>query len=81
MQFNGGPGELLSIRDSVRSDKPTISSFSVFAKDTHIYVPSSRYYVDMKRPPLKKTYSAPVNSIEVEWIINKENKIDFNVNE
>lgn len=80
MHFNMDSDELLRIKDSVRSDKPSILSFSVFAKDTHIYVPSSRYYVDMKESPFWKQYSEPVSNIDVEWIINKESGIDFNVN-
>ncbi len=79
MHFNVDSGELLKIKDSVNSDKPSISSFSVFAKDTHIYVPSSRYYVDMKEAPFLKHYSSPVSSVEVTWIINNKSEIDFNV--
>jgi len=81
MRFNGDSGELLRIRDSVKAEKSSISSFSVFAKDTHIYVPSSRYYTDMKGLPFRKEYSAPVSSVAVEWIIKEDSKIDFNVNE
>jgi len=80
MHFNGDSGELLRIRDSVQAVKSSISSFSIFAKDTYIYVPSSRYYVDMKGSRLQKEYRDPVSSVEVEWIINRESKIDFHVN-
>jgi hypothetical protein len=79
MHFNRVSGELLRIRDSVLAEKSSISSFSVFSKDTHIYVPSSRYYVDMKGSRLQKEYSDPVSSVEVEWTINRESKIDFHV--
>jgi len=79
MHFNGDSHSLLRIRDSVQAEQPMISSFSVFAKDTHIYVPSSRYYVDVKGQSFKKIYSKPVNSIEVEWTINKGSKVDFSV--
>jgi hypothetical protein len=79
MYFNGDSEALLKIRDSVTADKSSISSFSLFTKDTHIYVPSSRYYVDIKGPMFKKEYSGPVSSVEIEWTINRESKIDFNV--
>jgi hypothetical protein len=79
MHFNGGAGELLKVTDSVRAERSSISSFSVFAKDTHIYVPSSRYYVDMKGSRFQKTYSDPVNSVEVEWKINKGSDIVFDL--
>lgn len=71
IHFNGGKVELMKIRDSVRAEKPSISSFFVFAKDTHIYVPSSRYYVDMKGAPFRKIFSDPVDRVKVEWRINK----------
>ncbi len=79
IQFNGGAGELLKVMDLVRAERSSISSFSVFAKDTHIYVPSSRYYVDMKGSRFEKTYSDPVNSVEVEWEIKKGAGIAFDL--
>ncbi len=79
MHFNSGAGELLKVTDSVRAERSSISSFSVFAKDTHIYVPSSRYYVDMKGSRFQKTYSDPVNSVEVEWKIIKGADIVFDL--
>jgi hypothetical protein len=79
MYLQGDSDELLTIKDSVQSEKPSIFSLSVFAKDTHIYVPSSRYYVDMKESPFQNKYSNPVSSSEVEWIINGESEIKFNV--
>ena len=71
IHFNGESNELLKVRDTVQAKRPSISSVSVFAKDTHIYVPSSRYYVDMKGSLFQKTYSDPVKSVEVEWTISK----------
>ena len=79
MHFNEVADELLKVTDSVRAERASISSFSVFAKDTHIYVPSSRYYVDMKGARFQKTYSEPVNSAEVEWTINKSADIVFDM--
>ena len=79
LHFNEVAGELLRVTDSVRDQKASISSFSVFAKDTHIYVPSSRYYVDMKGVRFQKTYSDPVNSVEVEWKIIKGADIVFDL--
>ena len=79
LHFNEVAGELLRVTDSVRDQKASISSFSVFAKDTHIYVPSSRYYVNMKGVRFQKTYSDPVNSVEVEWKIIKGADIVFDL--
>jgi hypothetical protein len=79
MHFNGDSGNLLRVKDFVQAEKSLISSFSVFAKDTHIYVPSSRYYVDMKGARFQKEYAVPVSRVEVEWIINRESRIDFKI--
>jgi len=79
MNFNGDSGNLLRIKDSVNAGHASISAFSVFSKDTHIYVPSSRYYVDMKGPGFQKEYSAPVSDVEVTWTIKKGSKIDFEI--
>ena len=79
IRFNEGADELLEITDSVRAGKSSISSLIVFAKDTHIYVPSSRYYVDMKGSCFQKTYSDPVSSAEVEWKINKGADVVFDL--
>ena len=81
MHFNGGSGQLLRIRDSVRAETSSISSFSVFAKDTHIYVPSSRYYVNKKGSRFQKEYPSPVSDVEIEWIIKSGSVIQFTVNE
>lgn len=67
--FKEDSNMLLRVRDSVLSGKKSISSFSVFAKDTPIYVPSSRYYVDMKEAPYQKLFPDPVDRAEVEWNI------------
>lgn len=79
MIFNKDSNELLKITDSVSADSASISSISVFAKDTHIYVPSSRYYVDMKSAPFKREFTEPVNSVEVEWKIIKGADIIFDL--
>ncbi len=71
--------ELLKIKDSVMSEKNLISAVLVFAKDTHIYVPSSRYYVYVKEAPFQKSFSPPVNKVEVDWRIGKDQDINFNV--
>ncbi len=72
MHFNGDSGELLRIRDSVQAERSSISSLSIFAKDTHIYVPSSRYYADMKEGPFQKLFSDPVDRAEVQWSIRRD---------
>ena len=79
LYFTEGTDELLKITDSVQAERASISAFSVFAKDTHIYVPSSRYYVDMKGSRFQKTYSDPVNSFDVEWKINKDADMVFDL--
>ena len=68
---------LLRVRDSVLSGKNSISAFSVFAKDTHIYVPSSRYYVDMKEAPFQKLFPEPVDRAEVEWNIRRDSGLEI----
>lgn len=79
IRFSKEPGELLKLRDSVQAEKTSISSFCVFANDTHLYVPSSRYYVDMKGIRFQKEYSLPVSSIDIEWTINNASEICFNL--
>lgn len=76
ISFNNG-SNLLRIFDSVSADQNLISSTSVYAKDTHIYVPSSRYYVDMKGADYKRSFSEPVNHAEVEWKINSDSGVEF----
>ena len=68
---------ILNIKDSVKAQGPLINAIAVFANDTHIFVPSSRYYVDMKGTHFQKEFAVPVSSIEVTWLIKKESKIDF----
>lgn len=78
MHFNGDSDKLLSIKDFVRSERSSISSFFVFAKDTHVLVPSSRYYVDSKDVPFRKEFSDPVKSAEVNWQISIDSGAEFN---
>jgi hypothetical protein len=80
MHFNGSSGELLRIRDSVQAEKSSISSCSVFVKDTHIYVPSSRYYTGTKEPAFQKTFSSPVGKVQIDWKVGGESKTEFFVN-
>lgn len=75
MYFNSKGDKLLTITDSVLAGTPSISSVSVFAKDTHIYVPSSRYYVDIKEAPLRENFADPVDKAEIEWVINKHSGV------
>ncbi|MEW6601608.1 MAG: hypothetical protein AB1499_11625 [Nitrospirota bacterium] len=72
-------GALLEISDSVRSKREDISGISVFAKDTHIYVPSSRYYTGTKGPAFQKTFSAPVGKVAIDWNISRDAKTEFKV--
>lgn len=75
MYFKSNGDELLTITDSVLAGAPSISSVAVFANDTHIYVPSSRYYVDMKGVPLREHFADPVDKAGVEWVINKHSGV------
>ncbi len=79
MSFKRNTNELLKVSDSVISENKTISAISVYAKDTHIYVPSSRYYVDMKEVPFEKYYSSPVSSVEIEWKISGDSGVEFKI--
>jgi len=54
-----------------------MAAVAVFAKDTHIYVPSSRYYVDMKEAPVQKDFLQPVKRAAIEWSINSESGVKF----
>lgn len=69
--------ELLKIVDAVLSKKDDISTILVFAKDTHIYVPSSRYYTGTKEPAFQKTFSAPAGKVEIGWSIAGDGKTEF----
>jgi hypothetical protein len=77
MFFSEDSKDLLKIRDSGVDGKKSISSVSVFTKDTHIYVPSSRYYVDMKGPAFQRNYFNPVKSAEIEWKIGRDSGVEF----
>ena len=79
--FKDDSGELLKVADSVAAEEKSISAVSVFAKDTNIYVPSSRYYVDMKDAPFRKNFPDPVNKVEVEWKIRRDSGVVFVVNQ
>jgi hypothetical protein len=80
MLFKGNSSGLLKIIDSVTADTKSIYSVSVFAKDTHIYVPSSRYYTDMKKPPFQKDFLHPVDHVEIEWEISRTSGVEFTIN-
>jgi len=69
----------VKVMDSVESPKKSIAAVAVFAKDTHIYVPSSRYYVDMKESPVRKDFLQPVERAAIEWSINSESGVKFNI--
>ncbi len=80
MLFKDDSGELLKVADSVAAEEKSISIVSVFAKDTNIYVPSSRYYVDMKDAPFQKSFTHLVNKVEINWTIKRGSGIEFTVN-
>lgn len=68
---------LLKIADSILSKKDDISAVLVFAKDTHIYVPSSRYYTGIKGPAFQKTFARPVGKVDIEWNVGGEAGTEF----
>jgi hypothetical protein len=75
------PEGLLKIVDSVESKSASIASVAVYAKDTHVYVPSSRYYVDIKDAPFTKDFAEPVDGVEIEWSIKSDAGVTFNIKE
>lgn len=77
MNFKTDSDVLLQIEDSVTSDHETISSMVVFSKDTHIYVPSSRYYVSLKDKCYKENFSKPVGGHKINWKIIKGSGVEF----
>ncbi len=80
ISFKKDPKEMLGILDSVLADNELISAVSVFAKDTHIYVPSSRYYVDMRGPHYQRSFSEPVKSAKIKWTIKRDSGVEFSEN-
>jgi len=71
MVLKAGSDDLIHIEDSVTSDRETISSMAVFAKDSPIYVPSSRYYVNKKDKCYREDFPVPVGSYSMNWKITK----------
>lgn len=78
--LNKTSGYLLEIDDSVVADWAGISSVSVFTKDTHIYVPSSRYYTVRKEPAFQKHFLQPTGKVEINWKIGGDTGAEFVVN-
>jgi hypothetical protein len=72
--------EILNINDSISAEVAGISSIYVFTKDTHIYVPSSRYYVGVKGPSFHKDFSQPVRNVRIDWKIGEDSGAKFVVN-
>lgn len=81
MFFKEGSDDLLEVRDSVLAGNNSISSIAVCAKDTHIYVPSSRYYADTKGPHFQRSFAEPVQNVEIEWKINRDSGVEFSKSE
>jgi hypothetical protein len=77
MIFKDHSDDLLIVKDSVTSEKKTVSSVAAFVKDTHIYVPSSRYYADMKDLPYRKYFPEPVRRCEINWRIIKNRGVEL----
>ncbi len=76
ISLNADAGRLLGVKDSVISGRADISSISVFTKDTHVYVPSSRYYTVMKEPPIIKNFPQPVSTAEIDWKIGLDTGVE-----
>lgn len=71
IEFDTEPNVLLKVSDSIFSRNKDISEVSVYTKDTHIYVPSSRYYVIEKGVPFTRGFSSASKEVVTEWIIKQ----------
>lgn len=80
IMLEGDVDDLLKVTDSVQSPSAEISAISVFAKDTQVYVPSSRYYTGIKLPAFQKTFSRPVSKVKIDWKIRGDAATEFIVN-
>jgi hypothetical protein len=77
MYFKDYSEELLRVKDSVNSGRKTVSSIASFAKDTHIYVPSSRYYVNVQDIPYIRDFHEQIRHCEINWKISKDSGVNF----
>ncbi len=69
IRFPAGSDNLMEIEDSAAAENNAINTCAVFAKDTHIYVPSSRYYCEMKHPCFRRDFPSGVRRAQVRWTI------------
>ncbi|GAB4534971.1 MAG: hypothetical protein Fur0020_01990 [Thermodesulfovibrionia bacterium] len=69
IRLDSGHNVLLRIRDHIFCDKRSISEIAVYTKDTHIYVPSSRYYVTMRGVPAIIKLQDVSGECVIEWEI------------
>lgn len=79
--FDSHQNKLIEIKDTVFSKKLSISTIVINTNDTHIYVPSSRYYVGMKDVPILQKFTPSVQKAVVKWEIIKDYGITYKVNE
>jgi hypothetical protein len=77
LAFEPKLNDLLKIKDAVIAKTDPIDSLSVLTKETHIYVPSSRYYVGMKEGPFSENFSPPVGTAEIHWKITGDSGTEF----
>ncbi len=80
MRFEEGSSELIKITDSISAEESAVSSMYVYAKDTHIYVPSSRYFCELNEEPYYELFADPVKHAEIEWGIIRNTGPEFNTN-
>lgn len=71
IEFDSEPDVLLKVKDSIVPNGKSISEIVLYAKDTHIYVPSSRYYATEKGVPFIKRLINSRDKIVLEWEIRK----------
>ena len=67
--FSFSPDKLLEVKEDIYTDKSCISAVVRGARDTHIYVPSSRYYAVMSEKPFHKYFSSPIERYRTNWYI------------
>ncbi len=72
LTFNPDTSDMIRVEDSIDSDMKTITSVAVFTQDTYIYVPSSRYCVELKDVAYEVNFDMPVNKYKIDWRISPD---------
>ena len=56
--------KLVEVKNYVYAENDCISAISIGTRDTHIYVPSSRYYVGIREKPFQKFFNPPISQYQ-----------------